>query len=456
MHKFATEIASESEDTHLEDDIDSQDLVATMRPPHGVVIDDTTSTLHTLFSILDICRNTLNPPTAEGMAINRSGRTEDIFERMALQIEVRTECSQCKGVSYKLEQMDTIRGNAGGLKMEGADVAAATFWTIDAWATVEEKRFNCPGCEKKTKSNVRRRFARFPPILIVEKIGEDVPSASWNEIRGLDLEGLRGRGLQEGEIELPEPSPVTPVRSRPEFGALSTQKKDKLGVGWVSQKDTFPTSPTKGVSPTRRRRADSGGFGRLRQTTPSPTRRRRQLEKQIPSPVKRAKELIDEEFEEEKASELDIAAICALGFDRDMAIEALAETDGDVKKAVATLLAWENEESEEEEEEEEEEESEEEEWEEEEYESDTASSLKALRERYGISEVEEQTSSMMGWPAEKESGKYVLKSIIGQDNGGIWVVIKRKGVWISRNGVMSQCVESRGLEGVRLELWERL
>ncbi|KAG9053913.1 hypothetical protein FS842_006777 [Serendipita sp. 407] len=326
MHKFATEIASESEDTYLEDDIDSQDLVGTMKPPHGVVIDDTTSTLHTLFSILDICRNTLNPPTAEGMAINRSGRTEDIFERMALQIEVRTECSQCKGVSYKLEQMDTIRGNAGGLKMEGVDVAAATFWTIDAWATVEEKRFNCPGCEKKTKSNVRRRFARFPPILIVEKIGEDVPSASWNEIRGLDLEGLRGRGLQEGEIELPEPSPVTPVRSRPEFNALSTQKKDKLGVGWVSQKDTFPTSPTKGVSPTRRRRADSGGFGRLRQTTPSPTRRRRQLEKQIPSPVKRAKELIDEEFEEEKASELDIAAICALGFDRDMAIEALAET----------------------------------------------------------------------------------------------------------------------------------
>ncbi|KAG8819175.1 hypothetical protein FRC17_010580, partial [Serendipita sp. 399] len=213
-----------------------------------------------------------------------------------------------------------------------------------------------------------------------------------------------------------------------------------------------PVSPTKGLSPTKRRRVDSGGVDRLRQTTPSPTRRRRQLEKQIPSPVKRARELMEEEIEEQKASEQDIAAVCALGFERDLAIEALEVTDGDVKKAVATLLAWENEEVSEEEEEE----ASEEEWEEEEYESDSASSLKALRERYGISEDEEQTSVMMGWPAEKESGKYVLKSIIGQNNEGLWVVIKRQGAWVSRSGVMSRCVVASKLEGVRLELWERL
>lgn len=93
---------------------------------------------------------------------------------------------------------------------------------------------------------------------------------------------------------------------------------------------SIPTSPTKGTSPTRRRRADT--FDKMRQATPSPTRRKRQMENRVPTPVKRAKELMVEEIKEQEASEQDIAAICALGFDRELAIEALGETVSVVHK----------------------------------------------------------------------------------------------------------------------------
>lgn len=50
------------------------------------------------------------------------------------------------------------------------------------------------------------------------------------------------------------------------------------------------------------------------------------MEDSVPSPIKRVKELVNEEMEEEEADGQDVAAICALGFDREMAIEALEQT----------------------------------------------------------------------------------------------------------------------------------
>lgn len=50
------------------------------------------------------------------------------------------------------------------------------------------------------------------------------------------------------------------------------------------------------------------------------------MENAVPSPMKRAKELVSEEMAEEEADDQEVAAICALGFDREMAIQALEET----------------------------------------------------------------------------------------------------------------------------------
>lgn len=145
---------------------------------------------------------------------------------------------------------------------------------------------------------------------------------------------------------------------------------------------------------------------------------------------------------------------------------------GDVKKAVATLLTWEAEEDEddededkdeeedddgddeEEEPEEEESEEEEEESEEEEVETDegsTTSSLAALQKRYG------RTDKDAEWkPAEIESGKYVLRAIVGHNGDELWAVLKRDGMWVGRNGLISRSEENARLEGMRLEFWDRL
>ncbi|CCA73614.1 hypothetical protein PIIN_07567 [Serendipita indica DSM 11827] len=371
MHKFATAVTLANGYAFPSEEISSLALEATIKPIAGVVVDDTTSEAHVLSSILDLCRNTSQQPTGPDVLRRRDG----IFERMTIHVEVRTECSQCNGVRYSSEQMDTIRGIAG--KGQGADVAAATFWSIDTWAAAREGKFDCPACEKETECLRWRRFSRFPQILVVEQTNGVVSSLDWNEIRGLDLERLRAIGLQEHETALPEPRPTTPVNSRPGL--------DMLSPAWSGKPGSIPTSPTKGTSPTRRRRADT--FDKMRQATPSPTRRKRQMENRVPTPVKRAKELMVEEIKEQEASEQDIAAICALGFDRELAIEALGETDGDVKKAVATLLAWETAENEEEIESEEEEESEDED---ESEQGSTSSSFESLRERYGVSKEDEE------------------------------------------------------------------
>jgi hypothetical protein len=50
------------------------------------------------------------------------------------------------------------------------------------------------------------------------------------------------------------------------------------------------------------------------------------MESLVPSPLKRAKELVNEEMASQDASEQEIAAVCALGFERELAMQALGET----------------------------------------------------------------------------------------------------------------------------------
>ena len=50
------------------------------------------------------------------------------------------------------------------------------------------------------------------------------------------------------------------------------------------------------------------------------------MESLVPSPLKRAKELVNEEMASQDASEQEIAAVCALGFERELAMQALEET----------------------------------------------------------------------------------------------------------------------------------
>jgi hypothetical protein len=112
-------------------------------------------------------------------------------------------------------------------------------------------------------------------------------------------------------------------------------------------------------------------------------------------------------------------------------------------------LTWETAENEEEEPEETESDEESEEG----YETDegsTTSSLAALQERFGRTEEVE-------WkPSKIESGKYLLKAIIGHNGDGLWAVLKRDGMWVGRNGLVTRPEGDARLEGVRLEFWDRL
>lgn len=120
------------------------------------MIDDTASTTYIYTNILEYCR---------AIAIAQESN-ETIFNQFGITVEIRTECKQCNKVKYETEKADTIRGlseienrdrelnkawaqGGGGKGGEGVDVAAATFWSIDSWATVQELEFDCPGCHNK-------------------------------------------------------------------------------------------------------------------------------------------------------------------------------------------------------------------------------------------------------------------------------------------------------------------
>ena len=107
-----------------------------LTPPS--TIGDLTGTSTMFFETLDLCRS---------ISIAQGGK-DGLFERMEIQVEVRTECNQCKGVTYKTEKLDEIRGMVGNV--QGMDVAAATFWSIDSWAAAQEQKLDCPGCKCET------------------------------------------------------------------------------------------------------------------------------------------------------------------------------------------------------------------------------------------------------------------------------------------------------------------
>jgi hypothetical protein len=89
-------------------------------------------------------------------------------------------------------------------------------------------------------------------------------------------------------------------------------------------------------------------------------------------------------------------------------------------------------------------------------EGSTTSSLAALQKRYGIGTEDEEQMAKGLMPVESESGRYMLKAIVGHDSNGLWAVLKRSGMWVARNGVVEKSDTGTRLEGVRLEFWERL
>lgn len=132
MHKFAMAIQDSSRDPPIR--LGTKDLEAVLPDSR---IDDTSRMAFTLSDILDLCKT----------ASRAQGGMDGLFNPMVIQSEVRRECTQCKRVLYKTEQVDTIRGTAGNV--EGADVAAATYWSIDSWAAVHHDKFECPACHSK-------------------------------------------------------------------------------------------------------------------------------------------------------------------------------------------------------------------------------------------------------------------------------------------------------------------
>jgi hypothetical protein len=67
---------------------------------------------------------------------------------------------------------------------------------------------------------------------VIEQAGDPVNLSDWEDLRGLNLERMKGMGLQDGETVLPEPRPATPPRRRrASSDLLSPPAGGRLGVG---------------------------------------------------------------------------------------------------------------------------------------------------------------------------------------------------------------------------------
>ncbi|KAI8819941.1 uncharacterized protein EV422DRAFT_532891 [Fimicolochytrium jonesii] len=145
-------------------------------------------------------------------------------------IEQRLQCLECHQVRYKTEKSSSLtlrvptgdHGAGGEKEGEGGEkgvefeACLATFFGDDV------REYKCPHDKADVSATFTTRFSTFPDVLVCT-MSRFVLGKGWvmeklnvpiNAPLGLDLERLRGHGLQSDEVELPEdtqaPTPAAP------------------------------------------------------------------------------------------------------------------------------------------------------------------------------------------------------------------------------------------------------
>ncbi|KAI0089709.1 ubiquitin carboxyl-terminal hydrolase 14 [Irpex rosettiformis] len=156
----------------------------------------------------------------------REGREEmeDPTRVFRFGVEQRLECGECGGVRYRVDGGDVVsvpvprRGKLNGQEGEFEDVGLDE--CLGELMGVEALEYACPSCGKKVIATKQTRMATFPEVLVVHarkfQLVNWVPTkldipVILPEDDTLELDKYLGRGVQPGEVELPDDQPAQPT-----------------------------------------------------------------------------------------------------------------------------------------------------------------------------------------------------------------------------------------------------
>ncbi|KAL6305707.1 ubiquitin carboxyl-terminal hydrolase 14 [Sparassis latifolia] len=155
-------------------------------------------------------------------------------------MEQRLQCGECKGVRYRVDQMDVVSVPVP-VKECGKDSEGKTVWEevalkrcLDVLTGTEALEYTCPGCQKSVVATKRSKFATFPQVLVVHakkfQLVNWVPSKLDIPVDvsdALQLDEYLGGGLQPGETELPDDKAAAPAL--PQFNEAAMGQLEAMG-----------------------------------------------------------------------------------------------------------------------------------------------------------------------------------------------------------------------------------
>ncbi|THH14073.1 hypothetical protein EW146_g6207 [Bondarzewia mesenterica] len=157
-------------------------------------------------------------------------------------IEQRLQCTECKGVRYRVDGQDVLSIPVPA-REKGKDVDGKTQYEevrvkecLDIAMGVESLEYKCPQCQKDVVANKRSRLSTFPQVLVLH--AKKFQLVNWvptkldiplifpsNDV--IELDDYLGRGLQPGETELVEEQKDAP--GLPQFHEASMAQLEAMG-----------------------------------------------------------------------------------------------------------------------------------------------------------------------------------------------------------------------------------
>ncbi|KAG8957804.1 hypothetical protein FRC03_009778 [Tulasnella sp. 419] len=173
-------------------------------------------------------------------------------------VEQRLQCGECKKVRYRVDSQDVasvpVPAKEKGTEEDGKKIyePVEMMKCLEMFTGTEALEYHCPSCSKTVIATKQNRFATFPDILVVhakkfqlvnwvpQKLDIPVLLPSGDVVV---LDGLLGRGRQDGEVELPEEA--APAPSLPEFNEAALGQLQAMGFGLIPcQKALLATGNT--------------------------------------------------------------------------------------------------------------------------------------------------------------------------------------------------------------------
>ncbi|KZT00902.1 ubiquitin carboxyl-terminal hydrolase 14 [Laetiporus sulphureus 93-53] len=155
-------------------------------------------------------------------------------------MEQLLQCGECKRVRYRVDEMEVVSVPVPA-RERGKDEEGKTLYQevelkecLDILTGTEALEYKCPACQKNVIATKRSRFATFPQVLVVH--AKKFQLVNWvpakldiplNVSDSLQLDEYLGRGLQSGEIELPEDQTAAP--GLPQFNEAAMAQLEAMG-----------------------------------------------------------------------------------------------------------------------------------------------------------------------------------------------------------------------------------